>query len=100
MTDWPFSDPPNVAVIANKRIVHDGDWIAYVSHDVEDGAWQFHIGDRNALNESDAAVVSLRSIVQLDPTIVELADLPLGWEAWRESKDSKWHRAQRAMQAQ
>ena len=36
--------------------------------------------------EKDAAVVSLHNIVQLDPTVADLADLPLGWHAWRDSR--------------
>ncbi len=93
MAEWPFQDLPNVAVIANKRIVHQGEWIAYVSHDADDGGWQFHVSDPAPPREKDAAVVSLRSIVQLDPTVADLADLPLGWHAWRDSRDSQWRRA-------
>jgi hypothetical protein len=89
--DWKFQDPPNVAVITNKRIIKSQDWIAHVSHDEDDGGWQFH--GRGPLNEQDAAVVSLRSIVELDPSVAELADLPLGWSASRESPDSPWHRS-------
>lgn len=89
IADWQFSDPPNVAVIANQKIVLSGDWIAYVSHD---GAWQFHTNQSEPVNEEDAMMVSLQSIVTLDPTIIELADLPLGWHAWRNSKSSVWQR--------
>jgi hypothetical protein len=92
MSEWPFADPPNAAVIANRKIVRNGYWIAYVSHDGEDGAWQFHIQERNDLRENDAMVVALRSIVELDPAILELADLPLGWQAWRVTKNSPWVR--------
>jgi hypothetical protein len=90
--DWQFSDPPNVAVIANQKIVFSGDWIAYVSHDSDDGVWQFHTNQSEPVSEEDAVMVSLQSIVALDPTIMELADLPLGWHAWRDSKSSVWQR--------
>jgi hypothetical protein len=93
MSEWPFSDPPNVAVIVNSKIIRDGDWIAHVSHDSDDGAWQFHIKDGDELSENDAMVVSLKEIVDLDPSVLELADLPLGWRAWRVSKVSPWERA-------
>jgi hypothetical protein len=92
MVDWPFQDPEDVAVIVNIRIVRKGEWIAYASRDAVDGAWQFHTNDPGPPHMRDALLVSLREIVQLDPTIKELADLPLGWCAWRESKDSPWHR--------
>ncbi len=81
-----------MAVITNKRIIKSQDWIAYVSHDEDDGGWQFH--GRGPLDEQDAAIVSLRSIVELDPSVSELADLPLGWSASRESPNSPWHRSE------
>jgi hypothetical protein len=94
MTGWQFEDPPNVAVIANRRVVKGDDWIGLVYHDADDGAWQFHINDPGPLKESDAMVVSLKSIVQMDPSVAELADLHRGWHAWRNSPASPWQRAE------
>ena len=88
-----FNDPPNVAVIANRRILSDGDWIAYVLHDSHDGAWQFHTNQPGPVSGGDAVLVSLQSIVKFDPTVLALADLPLGWHAWRNSKEASWQRA-------
>jgi hypothetical protein len=90
MEQWKFQDPPNVAVIASRKIVHGGDWIAHVSHDASDGGWQFH--NEEPLNEDNAAMVSLRNIVLLDPSVIELSGLPLRWRAWRESDISPWKR--------
>jgi hypothetical protein len=64
--------------------------IVYVSHDSEDGMWQFH--DGSDVEMDDAMVVSLKSMVDLDSTIAELHDLPLGWIAWRNAKDGAWQR--------
>ena len=89
--EWKFQDPPNVAVIANKKIINDGDWIAYVTHDEDDGGWQFH--NSEPLNEQDATVISLRSIFDLDASVGDLADLPLGWHAWRECEGAQWRRS-------
>jgi hypothetical protein len=66
MNPWPFPDPPNLAVIVNSKIVHDGDWIAYVSRDLDDGGWQFHTNEPGPPKETDAVVVSLREILELD----------------------------------
>jgi hypothetical protein len=90
--EWPFDEAPNVAVISDYRIVGKETWIYYVSHDVDDGAWQFH-GPDGFAGEEQAVVVSLKSILDLDDSIAELADLPLGWCAWRKSKSGKWLRA-------
>lgn len=87
---WQFNDPPNLAVIVNKAIILKGDWIAYVSHDLDDGGWQFHADQPEPVTQDDAMLVSLKNIVDLDPSIVDLAGLPPGWHAWRDSKESKW----------
>ena len=91
--NWQFSDPPNVAVFTNKSIVEKTDWIQDVSHDEDDGAWQFH--PLNGTTEEDAVVVSLRTIVEIDPSVATLFDLPLGWSASRKSKISQWERNKR-----
>ena len=64
--------------------------ILYVSHDEDDGAWQM-LSD-NGADVSAAMIVGLEQLVRLDETLVELANLPLGWSAWRESKTSPWIR--------
>jgi hypothetical protein len=94
MTDgkWPFMDPPNTAVFTSVRILDEKDWVHYVTHDEEDGAWQFHpFGGPTTMKE--AAVISLEHMLRIDPRIEELADLPLGWQAWRDSKSASWTRA-------
>jgi hypothetical protein len=35
-------------------------------------------------------------VFQRDKSIGELADLPLGWRAWRSSPDAPWQRARRS----
>ncbi len=76
--DWAFLDPPNTAVITNVRILDGTAWVHYVTHDEDDGAWQFHPASGQATMK-EAAVTSLKRIVEIDPRIEELADLPLGW---------------------
>lgn len=94
MTSWPFPDPPNVAVFTSKRIIEGRDWVHYVTHDPEDGAWQFHPYG-GPTPEAESAVVSLRTMVELDPAITELSDLPLGWHAWRDARWGQWKRERR-----
>ncbi|MFD0696357.1 hypothetical protein ACFQZT_20030 [Paenibacillus sp. GCM10027628] len=83
---WPFEDPANVAVFTTKQIIEKQKPILFVTHDEEDGAWQSHEGDLTS-NE-DARIASLLQIVTLDPSIMDLADLPFGWEVSRNSKES------------
>ena len=89
--DWPFvDDPPNVAVITTRGVIDGTDWIALASLDQDDGDWQF-IGSEGP-REDEAMVVSLRSVFERDSSIGELADLPLGWRAWRMGPDQPWQR--------
>jgi hypothetical protein len=41
---------------------------------------------------ADARLVSLEEIVRLDPTVLEIADLPPGWQAIRERVGGSWTR--------
>lgn len=89
---WPFDDAPNTAVIADGKIIRGETWTYYVGHDEDDGSWQFH-GPEGFASEEDAKVVSLGTMLKLDRSIADLADLPLGWCAWRDSQNEKWERA-------
>jgi hypothetical protein len=87
---WPFEDPNNVAVFSLRQIIFEGQPILHVTHDNEDGSWQF-LG-AEIPEENDAVVVALEEIVKHDPSVKELADLPLGWEARRRNKNENWQR--------
>ncbi|MGE5405405.1 MAG: hypothetical protein ACM3PP_10770 [Candidatus Saccharibacteria bacterium] len=88
--DWPFQDSKDVMVITTKQVVLAGKPILYVSHDLDDGMWQFH--DGSDVSEDDAMILSLEEIVSIDESILILADLPLGWCAWRETGSNPWRR--------
>ena len=85
---FPFLEPENTAVITCCHIIENGADILYVSHDAEDGMWQFLCG--GAHMQEQARVVSLREIFTLDNTVSELANMPCGYIAERTNKNSKW----------
>lgn len=87
---WLFEDAPNVATFTTVRVLEEGYPILLVTHDEDDGAWQFLCAITN--EPSDGRIVGLGCIVDNDPSVCELADLPLGWRAWRESIGTPWHR--------
>lgn len=89
--DWPFTDAENLAVFTLKRIVRGESPILRVTHDEDDGGWQFLDGGEIAVEE--ASLVSLRQMTRIDPSILELADLPLGWVADRAGPGEPWQRA-------
>ena len=90
MKDWSFSDPPNVATITVRQIVVGQAPILLVTHDVDDGGWQFLTG--GSFSTADGMIVGLGEIVKLDSSVEELADLPIGWRAWRASPTGEWMR--------
>jgi hypothetical protein len=87
---WRFQDPPNVASFTVRQIVREGAPILLVCHDAEDGGWQFLTGGPVLIE--DAMLVALSTILKLDGSVGELADLPLGWQAKRESANADWVR--------
>jgi hypothetical protein len=82
--------PSNLAVITLRRILQRDVPVLYVSHDADDGCWQFLDGQTPDL--ADAMVVGLAAMFSHDPSLAELADLPIGWIASRETPTSTWHR--------
>ena len=93
---WLWDQPPNAAVVTVQDIVNNGAPVLYVSHDIEDHGWQFlGLGE---FDMEDAMLVGLSQIVKLDPSIEQLADLPPGWYAWRNSPDEPWQRARSPVQ--
>jgi hypothetical protein len=90
-TDFKFDEPKNVASFTMRQIIFEKHPILLVSHDAEDGDWQFLTGQ--SWYTDDALIVGLHEIVDLDPSVMELADLPLGWIAERKTKDSSWIRS-------
>jgi hypothetical protein len=91
--NWPFDQPPNCAVVTVKAIISRELPILYVSHDEDDHGWQF-LSD-NSVSMEDASVVALREILELDPSILKLADLPAGCVATRRRVHSEWERKAR-----
>jgi hypothetical protein len=85
-----FKDGLNTAVFTTKFVIQDKKEITYVYHYLEDGAWQFSSDDNFDNYEDIAMILSLDKIIQLDKSIVEIADLPLGFVATRKSKTDNW----------
>ena len=91
-SDWRFANSPDTVVVTLERILRGDSSLVLVTHDAEGGGWQFLDGEH--VFEEDGAIVLLGEMVQFDPSLLELADLPAGWCAWREAPDRPWQRAQ------
>jgi hypothetical protein len=88
-----FAEPPETMVFTTSRVTEQGYPVLVVAHDADDGAWQFLCGTTN--DPRDGVTTSLGRIIERHPEIDALADLPLGWIAWRENDESGWVREPR-----
>ena len=85
---FPFQDSPNTAVVTGVHVLDEKKPILYVSHDDDDGCWQFLCGDEH--NIEDSRVISLQEIYEIDKSIKDVARLEYGKCAYRKDENSKW----------
>ncbi|WP_306644014.1 hypothetical protein [Sanyastnella coralliicola] len=83
-----FKDSPTKHVFTCKHVVHGGEQIRYVAHD-HDGDWQFMCG-ANSHSPSESMLISLEQAIELDASLNDLYEMPLGVGAWREAKGEPW----------
>jgi hypothetical protein len=86
---WPYHVGKSRAVITTGPVLEENRPVVLVTHD-QDGDWQFLCGTTN--RTEDGRVVSLKSIVEKHPSVLDLVDLPIGWQAIREAPDRPWQR--------
>ncbi len=86
---YRFKEPDNTAVFTCSHVLEGGDPILLVSHSDDDGAWQFLCGAEGH-SVADGRIVSLGGIVELDPTVADLYEMPIGVSAAREQLDGEW----------
>jgi hypothetical protein len=92
--NWKFPDDPHARVFLSESVNKGTEPVTYVSHDVEDGAWQF-LGD--SMSDGGGPVIScFHHPIDCDPSLAELADLPLGWCAERGRVGEPWVRKKHA----
>jgi hypothetical protein len=88
-TAFKFTESENTACFTCDHILSRERPILYASHDAEDGTWQFMCGQEDH-TETNAKIISLKQAVEIDETINDLYEMPLGVGAERETKTSKW----------
>lgn len=91
MNQWPFDAPPNIATFAHQTVA-DGEKPVLIFGRYPDGAFCAYTGEEVVDAEREITCVCLSHIVDIEPAVIELADLPIGWWAVRKSLDSPWVR--------
>ena len=84
---WPFREPPESRVYTTRFVLDEDLPILIVAHD-PDGGWEFLCGTTD--KPKDAREILLGEVVELDPRLREVADLPVGWRAFRDAPESPW----------
>jgi hypothetical protein len=87
---WPFDQPRDCAVLTTRQVLEREEPILHVTHDSDDHGWQF-IGSSKGTREN-AKIITFHEAVDLDSSILQLADLPIGWHALRDSPRHAWMR--------
>ena len=85
-----FEDSLNTAIFTTTFVVRHKKEITYVTHDIDDGAWQFFSNDSFENYEDVAMIIGLGEIINIDSSVLEVADLPLGFIAKRQQIGDKW----------
>ena len=87
---WPFDQEENAAAITTRQVLREGFPILDVVHYSDDHSWSFSCGTTSDVK--DGLVVAMGCIVDMDPTLLSIADLPPGWRACRDSVGAEWER--------
>ena len=80
---------PGMLANVTAQVLERAEPILHAVHD-ENGEWQF-IGSSDGTVEN-GRVIALREAVELDPSVLQLADMPVGWHAFRDSPERPWTR--------
>jgi len=84
---YKFLEPQNTACFVCDHVMNKLRPILYVTHEDED--WQFLCG-HNDHTDSNIKIISLKQATEIDPSINDLYDMPLGIGADRKSIKDKW----------
>lgn len=87
---FPFSQRRELLVFTCSHILEDGRPILLVTHHEDDSNWQFLCGGETH-DDASAVIVSLGELLDLDPTIEDICDLPLDSFAMRSAVGEKWY---------
>lgn len=76
-----------VAILCS-HVINRDESILFVSHDEDDGMWQFLCGKTHEVE--DDKLVFLQSVFELDNSIGTLAEMPCGYWATRKNQEDEW----------
>jgi hypothetical protein len=90
-SNWASTLDP--VVITTELIASGKSSVLWVVHDEGHGGWQLY-DERDVSNQRPVVLLKSEAL-RLDPTLLEVTDLPVGWEAHRSEKGAEWKRNKR-----
>lgn len=81
-SDYKFYDPENTACFMCDHVMTRQRPILYAAHFASDFYWQFSCG-QNGHADEDIKIISLKEATQIDSSINDLYEMPLGVGAER-----------------
>jgi hypothetical protein len=88
---WPFDRPVNTISYCTAKVALGQSPIRQVSHEW-DGGWQFL--DATTDEPEECMALCMGCVFESDPSLHEIADLPVGWGAFRQGIGEPWERWQ------
>jgi len=88
-----WSDPLDPVAITTDSVATKAKPVLLVIHEDGHGGWQFM--DGGDVGGAKPYVIPKDELLKLDPTLKEVTDLPVDWEARRSSASSPWVRRKR-----
>ena len=85
---FAFKDAPETACIVCQHVLDGKNPITFISHDKEDGMWQFLCSEDHILE--DVRLISQAEAFQIDESIGQAADLPRGFVIERTEAKGRW----------
>jgi len=86
--NFRFTESENTACFTCDHVLNRERPILHVTRD-EDGDWQFMCG-QNDHTEANAKIISLKQVTEIDQSVNDLFEMPLGVGADRASVNEKW----------
>jgi hypothetical protein len=85
-----WNDPLDPVVVTVAEVASGERPVLRVVHEPGHGGWQFF--DGRPIGDRQPVIMPKADVLELDPTLSGLVDLPTGWLAHRTSRDSEWIR--------
>lgn len=89
---WAFDQSAETSAITTRQVLEGAEEIHVVIHYADDHSWGFLCGTTD--DQADGRVISMAHALDIDDSLVSIADLPPGWKAWRPKRGEPWVRAE------